>query len=322
MVYVFGGNGFVGSFLANKLTELNYEVTCCDLQDSLNARISNIVKYQKCDIRDISQIRQICFQEHDIIVNLAANQYHLKVPKNRHKFFFDTNVAGAENILKAAFEKGVSRGVFFSSDMVYGLPLYLPVDTKHPQNPIGPYGLSKKQCESVCRDYRNKGMKITIFRPRMINGPGRLGILKKLFFCIRKGLPVPTIGNGKNHYQMISVFDCVSAIIQAIEKDFPNKEYNLGSELSPDITTLLKNAIQKAGSHSAVIHLPGNITKKLLTFFDKIGMTVMYPEQFMIADQEYVLNIADTQKDLDWTPQYNDSDMLVEAYQNFSERAK
>ena len=150
MVYVFGGNGFVGSFLANKLAELDYEVTCCDLQDSLNARISNVVKYQKCDIRDISQIRQLRFQEYDIIVNLAANQYHLKVPKNRHDFFFDTNVVGVANILKVAFEKGVSRGVFFSSDMVYGLPLYLPVDTNHPQNPIGPYGLSKKQCESIC----------------------------------------------------------------------------------------------------------------------------------------------------------------------------
>jgi len=322
MIYVFGGNGFVGSFLANKLAELNYDVTCCDLHDSLNGHISNVVNYQKCDIRDLSQIEQLQFHEQDIIVNLAANQYHLNVPKNRHDFFFETNVGGAENILKVAFKKGVLKGVFFSSDMVYGPPLYLPVDTKHSLNPVGPYGASKKQCENICQEYRKKGMKITIFRPRMINGPGRLGILKKLFFCIKKNLPVPTIGNGKNHYQMISVFDCVSAVICAIEKDFPNKEYNLGSLLSPDITTLLKKTILEAKSRSPVIHLPGTMTKMILSFFDKIGFTIMYPEQYVIADLEYVLDIAETEKDLSWKPRYNDCDMLIEAYRNFSKNTK
>ena len=29
-------------------------------------------------------------------------------------------------------------------DRTYGKPQYLPVDIKHPQNPFGPYGQSKK----------------------------------------------------------------------------------------------------------------------------------------------------------------------------------
>ena len=73
-------------------------------------------------------------------------------------------------------------------------------------------------------------------------------------------LPVPTIGNGKNHYQMISVFDCVSAILCAIDKGLPNKEYNLGSKNSPDIRTLLKGVIASAHSHSVVIPTPGEIS--------------------------------------------------------------
>lgn len=208
----------------------------------------------------------------------------------------------------------------FTTDMTYGKPQYLPVDIEHPQNPFGPYGQSKKACEEICFEYRKQGMNITIFRPRMINGPGRLGILVKLFKLIDMNLPVPTIGNGKNHYQMISVFDCVSAILCAIDKGLPNKEYNLGFKNSPDIRTLLKGVIASAHSHSAVIPTPGKLVKFILNIFDSIGLTIMYKEQFMIADEEYILDIKQTEDDLDWHPQYNDEDMLKEAYQMYKKQ--
>ena len=317
MIYIFGGNGFVGRYLANALAEKNDEVTVLDLHDELEKSISKNVFYKKCDIRELQQIEALPFKSDDLVINLAANQYHNKVPKNRHEFFFNTNTVGTENILKAALQKGVKKYIMFTTDMTYGKPQYLPVDINHPQNPFGPYGQSKKACEDLCREYRKKGMDITVFRPRMINGPGRLGILIKLFKLIDKNLPVPTIGNGKNHYQMISVFDCVYAILCAIEKGIPNKEYNLGSASSPNITELLNGVIKSAGSHSFVIHTPGKMVKAILKFMDNIGLTIMYPEQFMIADEEYILDISETEKDLDWHPKYNDEDMLVQAYKMY-----
>ena len=50
---------------------------------------------------------------------------------------------------------------------------------------------------------------------------------------------------------------------------------------------------------------------------DNIGLTIMYPEQFMIADEEYILDISETEKDLDWHPKYNDEDMLILAYKMY-----
>lgn len=319
MIYIFGGNGFVGRYLANELVRLNQDVAVCDLHDTLDKRISEQVRYLKCDIRIAKDIEAIPFTADDLVINLAANQYHNKVPKNRHDYFFNTNTIGTKNLLETIFLKGVRNYIMFTTDMTYGKPQYLPIDVNHPQNPFGPYGQSKKACEEICRNFRKKGMNITIFRPRMINGPGRLGVLVKLFKLIDKSFPVPTIGNGKNHYQMISVFDCVSAIICAINKDIPNKEYNLGSKGSPDITTLLKYVIKSAGSRSFVIHTPGKLVKFVLNIFDKLGLTIMYPEQFMIADEEYILDITDTEKDLDWHPKYNDEDMLAEAYKIYSD---
>lgn len=316
---IFGGNGFVGRYLANKLLGQGNKVLVLDKLPALDERIDKKCEFISLDIRDKSALDKLTIDKDDIIINLAANQYHTKVPRDRKTYFFETNTTATKNILEVALSKGCMNYIMFTTDMTYGKPQYLPVDINHPQNPFGPYGQSKKICEEICREYRKKGMNITIFRPRMINGPGRLGILVKLFKLIDWNLPVPTIGNGKNHYQMVSVFDCVDAIFCAIEKGIPNKEYNLGSKDSPNITTLLKGVVKSAGSHSIVIHTPGKLVKWTLGLLDNIGMTIMYPEQFMIADEEYVLDISETEKDLGWSPKYNDEDMLKEAYKMYRE---
>ena len=303
--WIFGGCGFVGRYLADALRARKEEVAICDIIADAPYRV---------DIRDKEALTKLPIDKTDVIINMAANQYHTKVPKDREQYFQSVNTEGTRNLLDAIYEKGCRNYIMFSTDMTYGKPQYLPVDTKHPQNPFGPYGKSKCLAEQICREYREKGMNITIFRPRMIMGPGRAGILLKLFKLIELNLPIPTIGNGRNHYQMISVFDCVSAVLCAIDKGIPNKEYNLGSEQAPDVRTLLKNTIKQAGKHSFVMPTPGKLVKAVLRLLDNMGLTLMYPEQFMIADEEYVLDITETKKDLGWQPQYNDADMLAEAY--------
>jgi dTDP-glucose 4,6-dehydratase len=57
------------------------------------------------------------------------------------------NVGGTQAVLAAMKAVGAHRLVFFSTDMTYGLPDYLPVRPDHPQRPLGPYGKSKKAAE-------------------------------------------------------------------------------------------------------------------------------------------------------------------------------
>lgn len=318
--WIFGGNGFVGRYLANALLARNEQVVVCDLQDTLHEDISTACSYKKIDIRDTEGLSHLPIDKGDVVINMAANQYHTKVPKNREEYFRSVNTEGTRNLLTMMEQKGCTQYIMFSTDMTYGKPQYLPVDTKHPQNPFGPYGQSKLLSEQICREYRTKGINITIFRPRMIMGPGRAGILLKLFKLIDLNLPVPTVGNGHNHYQMISVFDCVSAVLCAIEKGVPNKEYNLGSENAPDVRSLLQNTIRQAGKHSFVLPTPGKLVKAVLRLLDDIGLTLMYPEQFMIADEEYILDISETKEDLVWQPKYNDADMLAEAYKMYKSK--
>ena len=254
----------------------------------------------------------------DTVYCLAARQYMGPVPRNgRDEWFAEVNVNGTRHLLELLRRRGCGRLVYFSSDMVYGLPQRSPVTTDHPLNPAGPYGRSKKLAEQLCRSYRAQGMSITILRPRLIVGPGRLGILGRLFALIRRGLPVPLIGAGTNRYQMVSVHDCVSAAMLAVEAGVPNREFNLGSEDPPRVRDLLETVIRRVGSRSVLIPTPGRAIKGVLSAMDSVGLTLLYPDQFAIADAEYIVDVSDTRDSLGWKPQFHDEDMLMEAYQSY-----
>jgi dTDP-glucose 4,6-dehydratase len=206
--------------------------------------------------------------------------------------------------------------------MTYGIPNSTPVSPLHPQRPIGPYGRSKLEAERLLTKAGQEfGLKASIFRPRLISGAGRLGILTKLFRLIRAGLPVPLIGAGKNRYQLIAVEDCVAAALAAVRRDCPSGPFNLGSDNPPTVKELLRELIRRAGSRSFLVSTPAAVLQPTLSFLDWIGLTLLYPEQFAIANIDYILNTATTKICLDWKPQRNDMDIIFDAYSEFTKSA-
>jgi dTDP-glucose 4,6-dehydratase len=319
---IIGGDGFTGRWLARDVVADGEEVLVADLQQS-NLPIYRDVAFQAMDITDPASVAALPIGPDDVIYNLAARQYHLAVPRRDREAFFDAvNFRGTGHLLDHMAARDCHRLVSFSTDMVYGFPQRLPVDTNHPCLPLGPYGGSKLKSETLCRKYRDGkfregGMNITILRPRLIIGPGRLGVLAKLFRLIERGLPVPMIGNGRNHYQMVSVFDCVSAARCAVAKGLPNGEYNLGSDNPPPVRALLQALIDEAGSRSVLLPTPGSLVKLVLGGLDRIGLPLLYREQYAIADEEYLVDIEATKQALGWQPQYRDDDMIRQAFREF-----
>jgi UDP-glucose 4-epimerase len=47
----------------------------------------------------------------------------------------------------------VKRFIFSSTAAIFGEPVYVPIDEKHPQKPMNPYGASKQMVERVLQDY-------------------------------------------------------------------------------------------------------------------------------------------------------------------------
>jgi dTDP-glucose 4,6-dehydratase len=235
----------------------------------------------------------------------------------RHDFFWPVNYDGVENLLRHMARSGTTRLVHFTTDMVYGHAIFTPQTEDHPTAPLGEYGESKLATEELCRRYRKQGMQISIFRPRLIIGPGRLGILAKLFRLIDLNLPVPMIGAGRNPYQFVSVFDCADAARAAWKAGIPNAEYNIGSKNPPAVRDLLRRLIAEAESRSVLVPTPAPLVKAALTMLDWLNMPLMDPEQYLIADEVCVLDTSKAERELGWVPKYGDADMLIAAYREY-----
>ena len=107
--WIFGGCGFVGRYLAQALRDKKEEVAICDI-------VASEPDYN-VDIRDTEALANLPIAKEDVVINLAANQYHTKVPRNREEYFRSVNTEGTRNLLAMMEQKGCTRYIMFSTDM-------------------------------------------------------------------------------------------------------------------------------------------------------------------------------------------------------------
>ena len=317
---IFGGDGFLGTELTRKLVERGERVLVCD--EKRTERFGNYdlpgVDYLAMDVTRPETFDPIEVEEGDVVYHFAARLLVPILPRSeRRDYFWQALYVGTENVLSWMERKGLRRMIYYTTDMVYGHTVVHPRTEEHPREPIGPYGEAKYRTELLVDEYREKGFSITLFRPRLIIGHGRLGILEKLFKLVDRNLPVPTIGNGRNYYQFISVSDCADACLAAVDKGFPNENFNLGSDDPPTVKELLGKLIEEAGSRSRVVPTPAFAVKGTLAALDRIGRPLMDPEQYLIADETCVLDCSKAERLLDWRPKDDDASMLLLAYRDY-----
>lgn len=314
---IIGGDGFVGRHLVPLLLADGHEVVVADTVKSQLPHYG-AATHVTCDVRDANQVARLPIGPEDVVHNLAAKMLSpLSKRGDRHDFFWPVNYFGAVNVLDAMRRAGAHRFIQFTTDMVYGHTVRTPQTEDHPRTPLGEYGASKLAIEKHCEALRSEGMAISIFRPRLIIGPGRLGILSKLFKLVDNNLPVPMIGSGHNPYQFVSVYDCADASYLAAKHGCPNASYNLGSKNPPSVRELLGRLIREARSRSVLVPTPARLVKATLTAFDRVDLPIMDPEQYLIADEDCVRDTTAAERDLGWRARYGDSDMLIAAYSEY-----
>lgn len=319
---IIGGDGFVGRHLAADLAKAGEKVIVADIAKApLNhyeRSQPNPVSWVHLDVTDPASFSALALESDDVVYNLSARMLSPIMPRaKRRAFFYPVNYDGVVNILDWMDRAGARKLVHFTTDMVYGHTVQVPTPECSPTVPLGEYGQSKLDTEVLCTKWRERGFDITIFRPRLIIGPGRLGILSKLFKLIDLNLPVPMIGSGHNPYQFISVFDCASACVAAWKAGFPNRAYNLGSDTPPSVRALLGDLIRQAGSRSILIPTPAPLVKLVLNTLDRVNLPLMDPEQYLIADEVCILDTSAANADLGWQPVHRDDDMLNAAYREY-----
>jgi UDP-glucose 4-epimerase len=151
-VLVTGGAGYVGSVCVEELLRRGDEVVVFDnLSEGHRLSIDHRATFIQGDLLDLKSISlALNTSAPDAVMHLAANALVAESMLNPYKYF-QNNVYGGLNLLRAMIENGVNRIVFSSTCATFGTPDRIPIDESSPQNPINPYGESKLMFEKILR---------------------------------------------------------------------------------------------------------------------------------------------------------------------------
>lgn len=154
-ILVTGGAGYIGSHTLRLLADQGYSIIVVDnlVYGHREAILSPEVELIVGDIGD-KVLMQNIFSENDIniVLHFAAYAYVGESVTDPQKYY-QNNIAAPLNLLGVMKEHNCKRFIFSSTCATYGNPEYIPIDENHPQNPINPYGKSKKMLETVLKDY-------------------------------------------------------------------------------------------------------------------------------------------------------------------------
>jgi dTDP-glucose 4,6-dehydratase len=83
------------------------------------------------------------------------------------------------------------------------------------------------------------------------------------------------------------------------------------------VRALLGRLIKEARSRSVLVPTPAPLVKFTLSALDRVNLPIMDPEQYLIADEECLLDTSKAKRELGWQPRFNDADMLAAAYREY-----
>lgn len=164
-VLVIGGAGYIGSHVVKEMMAAGHTVTVFDnLSSGLRQNLFPENGFIYGNILISGDIEAAFAQGFDAFVHLAAFKAAGESMEKPEKYSVN-NITGTLNIMNAAVKYNCLKMIFSSSAATFGEPQYLPMDEKHPQNPINYYGFTKLEIERFMDWYDQlKGMKFAALR--------------------------------------------------------------------------------------------------------------------------------------------------------------
>ncbi len=203
-VVVFGGCGFIGSYVVEELINNSYEVIAADLNSS---KYVNEKYFIKCDILDVKAVNEIV-KNASIVYNFAGFANLDDAIANPTKAL-ELNVMGNLNILEACKMHHIKRFVYASS--AYAM-----------SDKGSFYGISKLTSEKLTEEYYKKfGLEFTIVRYGSVYGE-RDYYNNYIYNLLKKSLKTGEInhnGDGEEIREYIHVVDVAKLAVDIIKSD-------------------------------------------------------------------------------------------------------
>jgi len=208
-VVVFGGSGFLGSHVADSLSDAGYEVHIFDTRRSPYLRDDQHMVIG--DVTDFDRVRE-ALEDTYVLYNFAAIA-DIDEAYDRPLKTAEVNVMGAITVLEAARQAGVSRHVFASSVYVFSESGSF-------------YRASKQAAERFIETYHSRyGLEYTILRYGSLYGP-RADEHNGIFRMLRQAIEDNAItyaGNGEAVREYIHVTDAARLSVQILGPEYANR---------------------------------------------------------------------------------------------------
>jgi UDP-glucose 4-epimerase len=222
---VFGGSGFLGSHVADALTEAGHHVSIYDLNRSLYLRPGQTMIVG--DILDEEAVRQ-AVEGCDVVYNFAGvadiDEAAIK-PLDTVRY----NILGNCIIMEAARLSGVKRYIFASTVYVYSQSGSF-------------YRCSKVACENYIEQYQKQFcLDYTILRYGTLYGPRtdmKNSIRRFITQAITEG-KITYPGDGNESREYIHVVDAAQGSVEILDETFKNQHIIFTGQQSMKVSDLL-----------------------------------------------------------------------------------
>jgi UDP-glucose 4-epimerase len=207
---VFGGSGLIGSHLADRLTEVGYDVTIFDLKPS-----PYLLPGQEIIIGDILDKKAVfdAVKGCDYIYNFAG-MADLDAATTEPLRTIEQNIVGTAILLEATLRSRAKRFIQASTIYVYS-------DTG------GFYRCSKQAAELYVEEYNRKfGLEYTILRYGTVYGP-RADSRNSIYRYLKQALDEGRIdcgGTGDETREYIHVRDAAQLSVDILADKYRNKQ--------------------------------------------------------------------------------------------------
>ncbi len=264
-ILITGGAGFIGSALANRLSEDSSNLVIVvdnlstgDIDKILQGKDN--LRFIKADVNEYKEIMEVMLSyKFHYVFHYAAVVGVDRTQKNPVSVLKD--IRGIENTLRLCKNTGVKRVFFASSSEVYGEPVENPQNEKTtPLNSRLPYAIVKNLGEAYLKSYNIEyGLDYTIFRFFNTYGPcqSKDFVVSKFFAAALKNKDIVIYGTGDQTRTFCYIDDNIDATVKIAYSDiFINDVINIGNSAEITILELAKKIIKLTGSSSKILFAP------------------------------------------------------------------